>query len=103
MAVHPKFLREVMRRREEFCRMVETSGVDVIRGEGEYAGQSICYWDLFKGWHTLTTKQREAIALMVLLDYDEKDAAGMLGFDSSSRTYVADRVDAGMRRLAEFH
>ena len=103
MAVSPAFLREVLRHRYDFRCIVERYGIDVIKGEGEFAGQEICYWDLFNGWSALTKKQQEAITLMVLCDYDEKESARILGFDHSRRTYVADRVDAGMRRLAEFH
>jgi hypothetical protein len=83
--------------------MVALSGHDIILGEGEFAGQSICFWDLFKGWDILTAKQKEAVFLMVICDYSETDAARMLGFDSSRRTYMGDRVYAALKRMAEFH
>lgn len=101
--MHWTFLREVLRHKDEFESLVSSCGVDIVNGEGRYAGQSICYWDLFKGWESITDKQREAITLMVLEDRGESESAFIAGFDPSKRTYMADRVESGLKSMAEFH
>jgi hypothetical protein len=101
--VDPRFLRECLRRRDEFRHVVASSGNDIINGEGDFEGQSICFWDLFLGWSSLTHKQRQAVFLLVLCDYSEADAALMLGFPRNRRTYISDRVSSALRRMAEFH
>jgi hypothetical protein len=102
MTISVRFLRETLRHYEEFRDAVSNGASDIVIDPS--TGEQLCFYDLLKGWETLTDRQRQAVYFWVMCDMKEADAAVAMGYDSRKGTsHVRDYAVAGMKKMAKFH
>ena len=102
MAISIKFLRETLRHYEEFRDAIAHGASDTIT-DPETCEQ-LCFYDLFKGWDTLTDRQRQAVYFWIMCDMKEADAAVAMGYDANKgSSQVRDYAVAALKKMAKMH
>lgn len=98
--MRPEFLREALRHWREFRTVIQEGGDGVI--SDPETGESLCYFDMFLGWDTLTERQKQAVFYWVICDMTEQDAAIAMGYDPNRGTaHVRDYAMRGVEKMAK--